>query len=235
MLRNVTQLYGHKLGALDGDIGHIKDFYFDDQTWVIRYLVVNTGSWLSGREVLLSPHALGKWDDTRKTLSVNLKKKQIENSPAPEAHRPVSRQYEIEFYRYYGWPAYWEGTDVWGLGGFPVPLPPPMIEPQVELPRHRGDQHLRSTHAIAGYSIQAKDDAIGRVTGFYFDDRQWTVHDLAVETGHWFAGKEIRISRKKVERISYEQSKVFVSLTRSDIEQTGEHELARHHAKVGQS
>jgi len=233
MLRNIKQLYGHKLSALDGDIGHIKDFYFDDQTWVVRYLVVDTGSWLSGRQVLLSPHSFGKWDDTRKTLSVNLKKKQIEDSPSPEAHRPVSRQYEIEFYRYYGWPAYWEGTDVWGLGGFPVALPPPMVEPHPQQ-QHRDDKHLRSTHSVNGYHIQALDGTIGQVTGFSVDDRQWTIHDLVVET-HWFVGKDVRISSKKIERISYEESKVFVSLTQADIEGTEENKIARHHAnKVGQ-
>lgn len=233
MLRNIKQLYGHKLGALDGDIGHIKDFYFDDQTWVVRYLVVDTGGWLTGREVLLSPHAFGKWDDDRKILSVSLKRKQIEDSPSPEAHRPVSRQYEIEFYRYYGWPAYWEGTDVWGLGGFPVALPPPMVEPHPKQ-NHRDDKHLRSTRAAVGYGIQAKDGELGHVSSFFMDDRQWKIHDLAVETGHWFAGKEIRIPTGKVDRISYEESKVFVTLSQSDIENTAENKIARHHTKVAQ-
>ena len=233
MLRNIKQLYGNKLGATDGDIGHIRDFYFDDKAWVIRYLVADTGSWLAGRDVLLSPHAFGKWDEARKALAVNLKQKQIENSPSPEAHRPVSRQYEIEFYRYYGWPAYWEGTDVWGLGGFPVALPPPRVEQQTKQP-HREDKHLSSTHAITGYHIQATDGTIGHITGFMFDDRQWIIHDLVVETGHWYAGKEIRISIGKVERVSYEESKVFVNLTQADIQRTDENEVARHRAKVAQ-
>ncbi len=231
MFRNIKQLYGHKLGALDGDIGHIKDFYFDDQTWVIRYLVVDTGGWLTGREVLLSPHAFGKWDDARKVLTVNLKQKQIENSPSPDSHRPVSRQYEVEFYRYYGWPAYWEGTDLWGLGAFPVALPPPMVESHTKQ-THRDDKHLRSTKALTGYRIQARDGELGHVTGFHVDDRQWKIHDLTVEAGHWFAGKEIKISTGKVERISYDDAKVFVNLSQSDIEKTGENKAARHHASI---
>src|SRR5450755_3341592 len=103
MLQNITEFYGHKLAALDGDIGHVKDFYFDDKSWVIRYLVADTGSWLTGRLVLLSPHAFGKLDPYEKIFHVKLRKAQIENSPSIETHRPVSRQYEVEYYRYYGW------------------------------------------------------------------------------------------------------------------------------------
>ena len=93
MLRSIKQLYGNKLGASDGEIGHVKDFYFDDQNWAVRYLVADTGSWLPGRQVLISPHSLGRLDQAEKILRVNLTRKQIENSPSIESHKPVSRQY----------------------------------------------------------------------------------------------------------------------------------------------
>lgn len=226
MLHNIKELYGHKLAASDGDIGHVKDFYFDDKTWVIRYLVADTGSWLTGRQVLLSPHALGKWEQDEKTLHVKLNKKQIEGSPSIESHKPVSRQYEVDYYRYYGWPAYWEGSYMWGLGGFPVVLPPSkdQIEAQL-LHHHRDDKHLQSTHAVDGYQIQSVDGAIGSVSGFLVDKKSWAIRDLVVETGHWYSGKEILIAPGKVERISYEDSKVFVNLTKADIQQTAENEV----------
>src|SRR5580692_8482045 len=104
MAQSIKQLYGKELGATDGEIGHVKDFYFDDQNWTIRYLVVDTGSWLSGRQVLISPHALGRLDQGEKILRVNLTRKQIEESPSIAMHKPVSRQYEEEYYKYYGWP-----------------------------------------------------------------------------------------------------------------------------------
>src|SRR5271166_7106948 len=97
MLLSIKQLYGEKLGASDGEIGHVKDFYFDDQDWAVRYVVVDTGSWLPGRQVLLSPHAFGSLAPAGKTLAVNLTRKQVENSPAIELHKPVSRQYEEEY------------------------------------------------------------------------------------------------------------------------------------------
>ena len=225
MLHNIKELYGNKLVALDGDIGHVKDFYFDDKTWVIRYLVADTGSWLTGRLVLLSPHAFGKLDQYEKTLHVKLHQKQIQDSPSIESHLPVSRQYEEEYYRYYGWPAYWDGGGMWGLGGYPVVMPPPLPVPPVHHPR--ADLHLQSTRAVTGYHIQTADGTIGHVSGMMVDDRSWAIRDLVVETGHWYSGKEILFSPGKIERISYEESKVFVNLTKADIQRTAEHDLVK--------
>ena len=98
----------------------MKDFYFDDQNWAVRYVVADTGAWLPGRQVLISPHAFSSLDQAGKLLVVNLTRKQIEDSPSIESHKPVSRQYEEEYYRYYGWPYYWQGDGLWGLSGFPI-------------------------------------------------------------------------------------------------------------------
>jgi sporulation protein YlmC with PRC-barrel domain len=227
MLQNLSELYGNKLAALDGDIGQVKDFYFDDKTWVIRYLVVDTGSWLTGRLVLLSPHAFGRLDQYGKTLHVKLLKKQIEDSPSIESHKPVSRQYEIEYYRYYGWPVYWNGGAMWGLGGYPMDMPPSKDQMDAHGLHHRDDKHLRNTQAIAGYHIQTTDGPIGLVGGLMVDDRSWAVRDLVVETGHWYSGKEILVAPGKVDRISYEDSAVFVNLTKADIQQTAKNEVAK--------
>jgi hypothetical protein len=199
----------------------VKDFYFDDKIWVIRYLVADTGPWLTGRLVLLSPHAFGTFDPHDKTLQVSLHKRQIENSPSIESHKPVSRQYEIEYYRYYGWPAYWNGDAMWGFGGYPVVRPPSKDEMEVHLqPRHRDDKHLRSTTAVTGYAIQTTDGEIGHVKSFLVDQMSWAIRELAVEAGHWYSGREILISPGTIERISYEESKVFVNLSKEDIQRT---------------
>ena len=228
MLQNSKELYGNKLAALDGDIGHVKDFYFDDKTWAIRYLVADTGSWLTGRLVLLAPHAFGQLNPDEKTLHVKLHKKQIENSPSIESHKSVSRQYEIEYYRYYGWPSYWYGGAMSGLGGYPAVMPPAIEEMATYLhDHHRDSKHLRSIQAITGYHIQTADGTIGHVSGFMVDDKSWAIHGLTVETGHWYSAKEILIPTGKIERISYEESKVFVNLTKAEIQGTGYHNVAK--------
>jgi hypothetical protein len=232
MLQNINELYGNRLAASDGDIGHVKDFYFDDKTWVIRYLVADTGSWLTGRLVLLSPHAFGCLDQDKKVLLVNLTRKQIENSPSIESHQPVSRQYEVEYYRYYGWPAYWVGGAMGGLGGYPAVVPPSEGEGLAHLKHHhRDDKHLQSTRAMTGYQIQTVDGAIGEVSGLTVNDRSWEIRNLVVEAGHWYAGKQILLLSENVDRISYEDSTVFVNLTKEDIQKTAKNDAA-HLSKV---
>ena len=229
MLRSIKQLYGEKLRASDGEIGHVRDFYFNDQQWAIRYVVADTESWLAGRLVLISPHAFGSLHLDGDCLPVNLTRKQIEDSPAIELHKPVSRQYEDEYNRYYGWPSYWGGGEMWGAAGFPV-IPPPNLMPaekgsQGKPSPNSDDPHLRSTKALDGYHIQTNDGAIGHVTDFMIDDKSWAIGCLVVEAGHWFAGKEIAISPKHVDAISHAQSKVFVKGTKEALLEATEYQM----------
>ena len=231
MLQSIKQLYGVKLGASDGEIGQVEDFYFDDQSWVVRYLVVDTSSWLSGRKVLISPHAFHSFQRAGNLLPVNLTRKQIENSPPIEAHKPVSRQYEEEYYRYYGWPYYWQGDGLWGMSGSPIlGLPPTALTGALSSTSGRApqsaDAHLRSTQAVNGYHIRATDGTIGYICDFMMDDPSWAIRELVIKTGHRFSGKEVQLPTSAVERISYEQSTVFVNLTSEAVQQSPTHHLA---------
>ena len=229
MLQSLKQLYGDNLGASDGEIGHVKDFYFDDQNWAVRYLVADTGSWLTGRQVLFSPHAVSGLYQPGKLLLVKLTKKQIEDSPSIESHKPVSRQYEADYYQYYGWPNYWQGDGLWGATGFPLvvtPLPNPFQTPPAKAasPRPAGtDAHLRSTQAVNGYQLKATDGLAGHVSDFLMDEKSWAIHELVIKTGHRLSGKEVRIKVGKVASISYEESTVFVNLTGEAVEQSPVH------------
>ena len=225
MLQSIKQLYGEKLGASDGEIGHVKDFYFDDRNWAVRYLVADTGTWLTSRQVLLSPHAIGSLYEDGKVLLVNLTRKQIENSPAIETHKPVSRQYEEDYYKYYGWPSYWQGDGLWGMSGFPIlTVPPKTLSSEQAAAIHRkhegNDAHLRSMQTVKGYNIEASDGVIGHVSDFMMDDESWAIRSLVVKTGHRFSGNEVQILVNKVDRISYEKSTVFVNLTKEAVEQS---------------
>ena len=232
MLQSIKQLYGDKLGASDGEIGHVKDVYFDDQQWAVRYLVADTGSWLTGRQVLISPHAFSSLYQPGKLLLVNLTRKQIEDSPSIESHRTVSRQYEEAYHRYYGWPLYWQGGGVWGMSGFPMvelPAQPLPYEPEEETARvsqsNQADAHLRSAQAVNGYQIKASDGMIGYICDFMMDTRSWTIRQLVIKIGLRFSGKEVQISTGIVDRISYEESTVFVKLTREAVERSPAHTI----------
>jgi uncharacterized protein YrrD len=229
-MRTIRQLYGKTLAASDGEVGHIQDFYFNDQQWAVRYVIVDTGSWLPGRQVLLSPHAFRNLDQKEDCLQVILTRQQIENSPPIDSHKPVSRQFEEEYYRYYGWPSYWDGGGMWGLGGQPVtPWPYLMPDQQTTTPgaplSNGTDPHLRSTQSMNGYHIQASDGPIGHITDFVMDEN-WVIRQLVVQTGHWFSSKEIVLSQENVDRISYEQSTVYISKTKEAISAAPEYHIS---------
>jgi hypothetical protein len=231
MLQSLKQLNGNKLAALDGDLGHVKDFYFDDRTWAVRYVVADTGNWLPGRLVLLSPHAFCASYQPETVMPVNLFRKQIEDSPSIELHKPVSRQYEEQYHRYYGWPYYWEGDGLWGgMRDFPVlELPPKFASvqpPAATGPKAaRSDAHLRSAQAVNGYHLQATDGITGHVCDFLMDTKSWAIRELVIKVGHRFTGKEVRIPVSHVTQISYDESKVYVNLNTDAVEHSPAHEL----------
>jgi hypothetical protein len=143
----------------------------------------------------------------------------------------VSRQYEAEYYRYYGWPYYWQGDGLWGMSGFPtLELPPKPLpgepatasDPQPE----RADAHLRSTQAVGGYHLQASDGIIGHVCDFMMDTQSWAIRQLIIKIGHRFSGQEVSIPTSQVSRISYDKSTVFVNLTTEAVQQSPAHHLA---------
>jgi hypothetical protein len=226
MIQSLKLLFGNKLGATDGDLGQLKDFYFDDRDWVVRYVVAGTGNWLSGRQVLLSPHAFGTLHPVEKILAVNLTRQQIEGSPSIETHKPVSRQFEEQYHRYYGWPCYWEGDGLWGgMRGFPILESPPTLAasepPAATGPKpNRGDAHLRSAQAVIGYHLQATDGITGHVCDFLMDDKSWAINQLVVKTGHRLTGKEVQLPVGNVTEISYDASKVFVNLHTDAVEKS---------------
>jgi len=220
MLRDLKELFGYQLSAKDGVIGHVKDFYFDDKSWSIRYLVVDTGPWLIGRQVLLSPHSLRDLNDYAKSLSVKLTRTQIEDGPSIESHVPVSRQYEEAYFNHYGWPAYWEDGEMWGVAGFPVaPVPSKNDDAHHHGHNQRDDIHLRSVKAVTGYHVHLRDGSLGLVSGLMIEAGNWVICHLAVSTGHWYANKIVFIAASNVERISRETSELFVNLTKADLQQ----------------
>ena len=227
MLKNVTHLRDFALRALDGEIGKVDQFYFDDETWAIRYLVVNTGSWLSGRQVLISPFALGQTDWESKQLEVLLTRKQVEGSPDINTHKPVSRQHEADHLEYYGYPFYWEGPYLWGSMTDPAGLAmQTSLVPEGSASRvgtEPADSHLRSTNVVTGYHIEATDGEIGHVEDFIVDTYTWAIQYIEVNTRNWWRGKKVLMSPHWIERVSWTDSKIYVDLSRETIKNSPEY------------
>jgi len=223
MLHSIQQRYGEKLRATDGEIGHVSDFYLDDKSWAVRYLVADTGGWLRGRLVLISPHALGRLYPNGKVLLVNLTRREIEKSPSIDEHKPVSRQHEEEYHRHYGYPYYAQSWPLWGLADYPVIAPPP---PVTGLKRKAIDSHLRSARFIRGYKVVAPDGVVGELADFLIDGRRWIIREVVVEFGAWYSRKAIRIATERISRISYDESRVYVNLANEATAEVDEGDVA---------
>ena len=192
MLRSLKQLYGEKLSATDGEIGAIKDFYFDDQNWTIRYLVADTGNWLASRKVLISPHSISGHPVSGKSIRVGLTRKKIEKSPSIGPQNPVLREYEEQHHKHYRLPPYWKASaaDMVGL-------------------QQQPKTHLHSALSVTGYLVRVGDETIGHVSDFMVNTENWNIAQLVVKTGHRLSGTDTLLLPKQVERISYDESTVF--------------------------
>ena len=261
MLRTVNELDGFAVDATDGRIGELVDFYFDDQFWAVRFLVVRTGPWLAGRKVLLSPVALGTIEASAKALHAAVTRAQVEASPDIDTRKPVSRQHEVENYGYYGYPFYWGGAGIWRNSTLPALMSAArrsddaagltagqrqFVETQAAFHRQRGDDpRLRSCRAISGYHLHASDGDIGHIEGFVVDDESWAIRYLIVNTSDWWLGHQVLIARPWIADISWIDAKISIELTREAVkgaprfdgrtlpDRAQERALHEHHGRAG--
>jgi hypothetical protein len=242
MLHNLNVLQGYAIRATDGDIGHVRDFYIDDQLWVIRYFVVETGSWLSNRKVLVSPISVAHLDSPEKELSVSITREQVKNSPNIDTEKPVSRQHETDYLSYYAYPLYWSGPNLWGATADPkIEMPefvstPSVVHPQVDnilsdasaIRLRAGDPHLRSCSNLLSYHIHATDGEIGHVQGLLVDEQTWAIRYLIVNTSNWWLGHEVLIAPQLINDISYLDGMVSLNLTRQKVKDAPPYDPAIH-------
>ncbi|MDF1762159.1 MAG: PRC-barrel domain-containing protein [Oleibacter sp.] len=233
MLRSMDDLKHFTLTATDGNVGNIKDFLFDDLTWVIRYLVVETGTWLFSRKVLISSVAIKEtnWDD--KILTLLISKDQVKNSPNIDTDKPVSRQHEMDYLDFYGYPFYWEGNNLWGGSMTPYAINPQytgympeqkttfkanhVYENLERLHHQKVDPNLRSCQAVIGYHIHAKDGQIGHITGILVEESNWAIRYFVVKAWHWYGGREVLISPEWITALRWVNDSVSVDLSRQKI------------------
>lgn len=225
MLRSAKDMMGFQLKAKDGEIGRSKDFLFDDEHWTIRYLLADTGGWLLGRRVLISPISMDNVDKKSKLFSVDLTKRQIEQAPSEAEDAPVSRQFEIEFFNYHQWPFYWSGGGhPWGVMESPQGMR--MQSEDSEMSSEiKGDKHLRSMNVVRGYYIEAEDGEIGHIEDFIVDDETWAIRYIVVDTRNWLPGKKVLVSPSWAKEIDWALSHVQFGVSREQIKNSPEYDV----------
>jgi hypothetical protein len=209
MLRSLNKLKGYHAHALDNDIGKVAEFYFDDGSWVVRYMVVSLTK--SGRKVLISPVSMLQPVWAEKIFPLSITQEQVEASPDIDTEKPVERWHEEEIHRHYAWDFYW-ASEVY-MGGPALDI----TEPEKSGAHKTFDSHLHTTSLVTGYRIQAIDGTIGHVTDFIVDDFSWVIRYLVVDTSILFPGKHVLISPDMVKSISPENHRVLLETTRNKV------------------
>jgi hypothetical protein len=224
--------------ASDQGSGSITDLYFDDATWFVRYLVVNTGSWMSERLVLISPEALEGLDAEARVFHTKLSAQQIKNSPPSDSEKTVSRHQEQLLSEYYGWSPYWlTPLSVYPFATYTYP-PFPAGDSRTRelltdsLPSGIGQEtrarvdalrneeiHLRSFNEVKGYGIRARDGDIGEVDDLLIDSADWQVTHFIVDSRRWWPGGQVVIDKGMIENIVWSDRRIEVAMTLEQVRQ----------------
>jgi hypothetical protein len=228
MLRSLQDLEGCALSATDGPIGHVTDCYFDDEQWVLRFLVVETGSWLASRKVLISPYAIGQPDWHAKVLPVSITREQVRSSPDVDTGQPVSRHHALQILSHFGFPSFWLGAGSWGSAEFPGAMLTGVgcddsgaqyLAAQVAAaPVPELDSHLRSANALLRYHIEAGDGGLGPVKGLLFDEDGWEVRYLIVDTSNWWLGHPVLIAPAWIRELRWADATISVLVNRRAVQ-----------------
>jgi len=228
-MNNASRLIGKSIEALDGEIGSVHDLYFDDQTWSVRYLVVDTGKWLPGRKVLVATEAVVKPWHHQAAIAVKLTTEQIRSSPDIDSAMPLSRASEELLYQHYQWTSYWDPTIV------PIPpMPPPSTELTVEEDRQEAantaeslvDVGLRRANELGRSHVTARDGDVGHVEDLLVDDDLSRILFLVIEVKGWLFGKKVLAGPSLISRVDWATSTVHVNAHRQALKSAQEYNPA---------
>lgn len=244
VLRTVTELKRYTIGATDGTIGSVEDLYFDDQMWVIRYLVVATGEWLSSRRVLISPISIRNANWAERILPVSITRDQVTSSPDIDTDKPVSQQHEMHYLGYHGYPYNCGGSGLWGIQPTPGIMASHLgygatnpadrraqaersrSEAEADAERHaRDDHHLRSCITVMTYHLHASDGDIGHVQDFLVDEASWAIKYMIVKTSSWWIGQQVLIAPQWIVGFHWDDNFVVVDLTRDAVKNAPPYKL----------
>lgn len=254
MLLSLYDTFGYHIRATDGDVGTIDDVLFEDVSSTVRYLVVDTGGWLSSRKVLLAPAALGAVEPATRQIATALTRAQVEQSPHVDLAKPVSRQHEAALHQHYGWAPYWGGAayglaPYWGGAALATGRPQASAADPVErelaaAERERVDPHLRSAREVIGYYVEATDGEIGHVEDLLADPEDWVVRFVVIDTRNWLPGKKVVVATDWLASVQWSEQRITVDLTRDQVKASPEYDpsitldrqfqerLYRHHGRV---
>ena len=231
MLRKLKNLKGFTIHGRDDDLGKVKDFYFDQHRFIMRYLVVDTGNWLKHEQTLISTESFKEINYEQKEIMVDLNSDELEAGPSLEKNKPVSKLMEEKVVKHYDWPVYWTNTH-------PSDGPPietgsiirenildynNLTDEEKQAEEEEMETNLRSFNEVRGYHIQAEDKEFGHLEDLFVDQEGWIIRYLLIDTRNILPGKDVLIAPEWLQKISWNQEKIFVSKTKEEIKSAPEY------------
>ncbi|MFO7577567.1 MAG: PRC-barrel domain-containing protein, partial [Pelovirga sp.] len=204
------------------EIGKVKEFFFDEQHWAIRYLVADTVNWHTGRQVMISPGAMMAVNTEKQMIDINLTKEQIARSPSLTDDAPLPRPFENIYGGLAGRPLSWGAPEMWQ----DEPSGGDHDQEKRSQDTHQenaGKPCLRSSHEITGSHIRATDGELGHVEDCLIDVKTWAIRYLIIDTRHWSLGRKALISSKWIERGDWLKAQAYVNLAREAIKKAPEY------------
>lgn len=223
VLRALRRLEQSKVTASDGELGLVVGFLVERDHYVVRYLVVETGGFVGGSKLLVSPISLHKNRTTHRGLHVATTISKVQDAPRFDLDQPISRRMELEFHRYYGYAQYWGQSGTWGESPQPGALARARNHDSAVVADTTGSSEVRLLKAteLRQYQVAGSDDVLGRVEDFVVDDETWEIRYFVVATDPWFGG-QVLIAPEWARRTSPERRTIYFGLTRQAVQDSPE-------------
>lgn len=220
-MHSVEGCSGSRMLATDGMLGRVVDLLFDEDKWVIRYLVVGTGDWLGKRRVLISPYSVRFMDTGSKMIVVSLTRNQVAESPETPAPSAMTRKEELRYCTYFGYPAYWPCVTYWPWGAMPtaegIVGDRALVGQAASCVPAQESSGLHSCSALNGYAVDGEDGSLGRVDDLFFEERSWAIRHIVVVAGSWLASRRLRLAPEWLHDVSWTERRFAVGLKRADL------------------
>lgn len=214
MTAHVSGMLGQKLDASDGTVGAVRDLFFDEETWTVRYVVLETGKWLAKREVLLPSANVIRENKNGVTLKTAASKQDVEKSPDVSLQKPVSREMELLLGKYWQWTPYWTKGLTEEMAGNIESEATERTKKEMEA---LSESHLRSVVELQGYRVAASDMTLGEISDFLLTDDDWTIDAMVVDTRRWLPGGEVQIDRHHLGGIHWAEETIAVDMKSDEV------------------
>lgn len=235
MLRKLDSLLGFEVQGKDEELGKVSDFYFDQDKFILRYLVIDTGNWLKHELTLVSTDAFGEIDFKNEKIIVDLSAEELENGPSIDKNKPISKIMEEKVVRHFEWPLYWASSNISGSPSIPAGTLKReklfaydnLTEEEKQLEEEKVESNLRSFREIKGYHIHAVDKEFGHLDDLFVDEEDWVIRYLLIDTRNILPGKHVLIAPEWISHISWNKEDIFVNKTKKEIKEAPEYREER--------